>query len=205
MTNANYIDSVEKHITAKFAKYVSMLVGLCGCVPPEEKSLEMYYDGGELTLSRDVFHITEGCTNALKAVLDSKIEYYTPCLNMIDNLINRTLYHGYMYSYSAAVDSETKEKIVGEGGIFQTCTHAENVHLLYKSIASMLRYNVYERFNAVTMLLYMEAVAIHRFESVCDITNISLPEMKQIISLARHGEPEKFIEYCLMNTVRLND
>lgn len=202
----SYIDNVQKRIKPKFGEYMEMFVSLCGEKSPRAGELNEYITGnGSIVTTRKMACVINGCQKVFDKVLNYRLEFYKPCPNMMLD-INRQ-FKLCMPEDNGNNFTEDGKNIVFSGGneLFNRFTHPDSHLALYTAMSEMLEHKVFYDFNVVTILMYMEAVAISCFNSVCDITNVSIVDMKSMISEARKGNGGKLIEYCSNNTISLGE
>ncbi len=203
MKVSEYIDVIDDVVNPKWSGYVAALARLCNIGTPSEKEIGDFLSvSGSITANRRVFNIIEGCNSAFLTVIHAKVEWYNPCPDMIDNL-NKTIYNGYDYSSSDAYDFGEHAAYIENSDLFRSLTHPKTKDDLFNAMVEMLKHKVYTKWHHATVVLYVEAVLIFRFDSIWDITTVDPGEFKEMIAEARTGSPEKLMTYYTNNVQSL--
>lgn len=203
MSNEEYTKGVLNHVYQKMPEYVFMFAGLSNVkLPSPEVVGEYLSEYGELTVIRDAFHVVEGCTKAIDIVVNAKLNYYPPCMNMIQD-INKALYDDYKWNQAKAFDSLAISQIITETA-WTKAIYATSTDELFSSIIPIMDKKIFVKFNITTVVLFVEAILLYKFGLVWDITTASVSEMKQMIALARTGEPEKLFYHYKTHLIDLS-
>lgn len=204
MTAYEYISKVQEVILPNKDKYVQVLVKLCNAGVPTLEAISSYFNnGGDITATRETFNLIEGINKALLNVLQARVECYNPCVNMMDE-INKTIYNGYEYDKSKAVDALEFKRVRDQSALFDNFTHPDAISDLFFFMSTMLSHAIYTKYNIATIILYAEAVALKEFGSFWDFTKTEVVFLRKSIADARQGDNSKLVANCVSNIIHLN-